>query len=116
MRVFFMKVATLRTSREFSAAFKAGRGAGCALFSVRAYALEGCPSKIGIMVSRKIGKAVVRNKVRRRIKEIWRELLPDFGSSSRFGVVIIAKPPIAAATFADIRREMVAALKRLRVL
>lgn len=34
-------------------------------------------TRLGVTVSTKLGKAVVRNRVRRRFREIWRLNLPD---------------------------------------
>lgn len=56
-------------------------------------------------VSRKVGKAVVRQRVKRRIREIYRrwpqrEMLPSLD------VVVHLKPAAAAASFEDLKREL----------
>lgn len=46
-------------------------------------------SRIGITVSKKIGKAVVRNKIRRRMKEIYREFEQDIAKG--YDLVFVVK-------------------------
>ena len=63
-------------------------------------------------VSRRVGRAVTRNLVRRRIREIFRrwkqrERLPAVD------LVFHAKPAAALAGFRDLRRELEGQLRRL---
>jgi len=60
--------------------------------------------RAGFSVSKKIGISVVRNKVRRRLKEAFRELLP--GIEGNYCVVFTAKASIENAPFAQILEEM----------
>lgn len=64
-------------------------------------------SRFGFSVSKRIGGAVVRNRVRRRLKEIMR--LRRHAIASGWDVVLIARPPIAEAEF----RQIEAAVERL---
>ena len=65
------------------------------------------PVRVGIVVSKKVGKAVVRNKVRRRIKEILRKMhLPPSES------VIVAQPEAATATYWELLRDLSNAMKK----
>ena len=65
-------------------------------------------------VSRKVGKAVVRNKVRRRFREIFRLARPGF--SSPCDIVVVARPEAAKASFEDLRHHMLRAITRLGAL
>ena len=62
----------LRKRREFLAAYKRGAKIQAAHFVL--YILENdLPHhRLGVTVSRKIGPAVVRNRIKRRIREIYR--------------------------------------------
>jgi len=69
-------------------------------------------ARVGFTVSRKVGKAVVRNRVRRRLREVVRthpELLSE-------GVdhVIIAYDSAAQAEFATMRDELTCLLQKAR--
>jgi ribonuclease P protein component len=58
-------------------------------------------TRVGITVSRRVGKAVVRNRVRRRIREAARLLLPEIAAG--FDLVFIARPPAAAAEWSALK-------------
>ena len=59
-------------------------------------------NRLGFTVSTKLGHAVVRNKVRRRLREIYRlheaELLPGYD------IVIVARSRAMEADFAELTR------------
>jgi len=67
------------------------------------------------VVSRKVGKAVTRNRVRRRLREAFRALLSQRGPRERpagTDVVIIARPEAATANYAQLKSALVRALER----
>lgn len=68
--------------------------------------------RVAIVVSRKVGKAVVRNRVRRRLREALLALLREGGSWPSFDVMIVAKPSAAEASFADLKASLRTALAR----
>jgi ribonuclease P protein component len=68
--------------------------------------------RVAIVVSRKVGKAVVRNRVRRRLREALLALLREGGSRPSFDVMIVAKPSAAEASFADLKASLRTALAR----
>lgn len=78
-----------------------------------------CPSKnknikVGISVSKKVGHAVVRNCIKRRIRECVR---PHLCSLKRnFNVVIVAKPCITNAKFSQIAEDLDYLLKKADLL
>lgn len=67
--------------------------------------------RLGMTVSRKVGGAVTRNRVRRRIREIYRRWKgrPDLPS---LDLVVHAKPPAGDADFAGMAKELEAHLRR----
>lgn len=69
-------------------------------------------SRVGYTVSRKVGNAVVRNRVRRRLREIVRTS-PDALTVGR-DYVIIAFPSAANAAFATLREELTCLLQKAR--
>lgn len=68
------------------------------------------PPRFGFIVSKQVGGAVVRNTVRRRLKAICAEVLPDVRVGA--DVVIRALPASASADFATLRSEVVRCLER----
>ena len=62
------------------------------------------PTRVGIVVSRRVGNAVVRNRVRRRVREALRVLYPEIPPN--FDVVVTARPPSAAAPFEQLNEAL----------
>jgi ribonuclease P protein component len=69
-------------------------------------------SRCGFSISRQVGKAVTRNRVRRRLRGILR-LTP---LKPGWDIVIIARPPAAAASYAELKQTVEALLSRARLL
>ncbi len=63
---------------------------------------------VGITVSKTIGKAVTRNKLRRRLAAIVHDALAQGG---RMRLLLVPRPVAAQARFAELRAEVGAALK-----
>ena len=78
---------------------------------------------MGIVVNKKVGKAVVRNRVRRRLREALRSLLLERPVSEAaqharepsFDLLLIARPEAAAASYWQLRSALKAALKRAKL-
>jgi ribonuclease P protein component len=68
------------------------------------------PPRFGFIVSKHVGGAVVRNTVRRRLKAICAEALPDVRVGA--DVVIRALPTAATADFSSLRAEVIRCLER----
>lgn len=67
--------------------------------------------RLGITVSKKVGGAVVRNRMKRRFRMLARELLPAQGLAGTDHVLIGRKEGIER-DFAALRAELSAALER----
>jgi ribonuclease P protein component len=69
--------------------------------------------RLGLSVSKKVGSAVTRNSVRRRLREIFRSSSSSLPAS--LDLVISAKPAAAQASFDDLSEEFARSLKRLKL-
>jgi ribonuclease P protein component len=102
----FPKAARVRRRREYLALGRAARGRHTAHFVVLCQPREG-DSRLGVTVSRKIGDAVLRNRVKRRVREVFRRdprrLVPNHD------MVVIAKTGAGALSFREIADELGAA-------
>ena len=68
-----------------------------------------------IVVSRKVGNAVVRNRVRRRLREAARQVIPGRARPD-LDYVLVGRQAAIARDFAALRQELLEALKRLKAL
>jgi len=69
-------------------------------------------SRVGLTVSKKVGNAVVRNKVKRWLREGLRHEYAQI--QGVWDVVVIAHPSAAAAGAASLRAQVAFSLPRLR--
>jgi len=71
--------------------------------------------RVGFTVSRKVGNAVVRNRVRRRLREIARAIIPAQARPD-LDYVLVGRQGAISRDFAAMQGELVDALKRLKAL
>jgi ribonuclease P protein component len=69
------------------------------------------PAKVGFIVSRAVGTAVIRNRVKRRLRVVVREHLDALPAGSLF--VVRANPAAATARQVDLAADLDLVLKRL---
>jgi ribonuclease P protein component len=70
-------------------------------------------TRVGFVVSKAVGVAVVRHRVARRLRHLMRDRLPDLPAGTL--VVVRALPPAADASSRELGTDIDAALKKLRV-
>jgi ribonuclease P protein component len=114
-RFRFPHAARVRLSREFALVRKDGRSVQGRLLrlSVLAEPNDGA-TRFGFVTSKRVGGAVVRNRVRRRLREICRLQRP--GILPGWLVVTVAKSAAAEAEFAELREEWLLLARRLSIL
>jgi ribonuclease P protein component len=69
-------------------------------------------SRLGVTVSRRIGNAVVRNRVKRRVREIFRKTIRD-GLPAGTSIVVIARGGAGALESAALGDELAMAARNL---
>ena len=97
---------------DFDRVFQHGRHNGGKLLSVRSVSNQQPLTRFAFAIPKRVGKAVIRNRVRRRLREILRPMSLVEG----FDVVISVRPEAASANFAALKTELTTLMKRGRLL
>jgi ribonuclease P protein component len=97
---------------DFRAASKGLRTSAGAFALQARERTENGPVRIGFTVSKQVGNAVERNRVRRRLREIVR-LKGDGGMRDGHDYVLIGRRAALGLPFGDMRRDLDAALGRI---
>lgn len=98
---------TLHRNSQFQYVYRRGKSSGCTHFTL--IYVPGRQLKLGISVSRKIGCAVTRNRVKRLLRENFRLMQHEVRPGQ---YVLIARPPAAQADYYALGRSLRYVLKR----
>jgi ribonuclease P protein component len=109
----------LRTSAEFSAALRGSGGTPAVRFGSRLIVVHatmtdtraGLPPRVGFVVSKAVGGAVVRNRTKRRLRALMAARLRGLPLGS--DLVIRANPVAAQANSAELGAELDRMLQRV---
>ena len=102
----------LRRRADYQKCYQTGRRLHGSLTAVHFVPNSLGHPRLGITASRKVGRSVVRQRLRRRVRECYRR----WGERSRLpplDLVVHLKPPAAEASFGELRAELQRLLARL---
>ncbi len=113
MRRRFTKAQRLRKAAEFGSVLKRGIKVvtPCLVLMGRIRENGDGQARLGIIITRKVGKAHVRNRFKRQIREIFR-LRPQVPHDLE--VVVIARHTATVASTAEIARCFESAMQQMR--
>ncbi|GGE06137.1 ribonuclease P protein component [Marinithermofilum abyssi] len=95
----------LKRRNDFRRAFRTGSSAANRQFVVyRSPRREKGPVRVGISVSRKVGNAVTRNRIKRLVKEVVRQWVDDLPANT--DLIIIARNPAAEMDYHQIQSSL----------
>lgn len=105
----------LKSNDEFQVVFKNGQS-----FANRQLVLYYIPKKdqehfrIGLSVSKKVGNAVVRNRIKRYLRQAFHELESDIKPAHDF--VVIARAPTKTLDFHETKKSLIHVLHKSKLL
>jgi ribonuclease P protein component len=98
-------------SSDYRAIYKTGRKVHSKRFILFIRTNNIGHSRLGLTVSRKVGCAVIRNRVKRLFREIFRK---SFGEiPNQLDIVVNAKASCVGAGYCELRAEFLDALQKL---
>jgi ribonuclease P protein component len=88
----------LSRSRDFDAVYRQGRSVSTRFLTLYWFPREdaGEEPRLGLAVPKANGTAVVRNRIKRQLREVWRSLLPEIRGGRDY--VLVVRPGLADAT------------------
>jgi ribonuclease P protein component len=101
----------LQRRTDFETVYRSGRRRSSARFVLFYRANGGPQSRFGSSVKKAVGNAVVRNRIRRRIREILRRNSSEIPSG--WDLVIHPRRSVAQAPFAPLAAELLGLLRNL---
>ncbi len=104
----------LRSSREFRRVYTRGRSCVHPLCVLYVLPTGGEGRRVGFSVSKKLGKAVVRNTVKRRLREVCRLRMEALRPG--FDAVFVARVPAQGAPLAALQQAADDLFRRARLL
>lgn len=113
----------LRRRQDFTAAYREGRATSGDLLVLRSRPNQLGHNRYGFSVSKRVGTAVVRNRVKRRLRAAVTALLvpavaADDGMAATQGwdLIVIARAPAATVDYDELVRALARLLRRARIL
>ena len=98
----------LKREKDFKQIFGKGTSVANRKFVVYSLSKEQYHFRVGLSVSKKLGNAVVRNHIKRRLRHLVQELSPHLESMD---FVIIARKGVELLTYQEMRGHLIHVLK-----
>jgi ribonuclease P protein component len=105
--------ARLRRDADIAAVWSQGMKIQHAMFALRARPNGLAAIRVAVAAPRSLGRAVARNRSRRRLREAFRVAIGDLAGGPGCDILIVARPQVASAAFGDLRNAAASALESL---
>ncbi len=105
-----MKLESLR-GKDLTRVFKKGTEIEGRFFRLIYYKGERA-LRLTVVARKRIGKAVVRNKLKRRVKEVFRRSFPNGRGS--FDIIVLLNEKSSEATFNELRDDILKCIERMK--
>ena len=105
---------SLKQNHEFRRLYQKGKSAVSPFFAIYCRRTGRPQSRLGITTGVKLGNAVKRNRVRRRIRELYRSKEDRF--SSGYDIVVVARTRAIFARYSELERSFLRLMKKLELL
>ena len=108
------KTKSIKENHTFRRIYRRGKSAVSPYLAVYCQKNSKGESRLGLTVSTKVGNAVVRNRVRRKIREAYRHNEEKFVDA--IDLVIVSRVRTATANYAEIETSLLALASQLHLL
>lgn len=102
----------LRKNSEFTAVYERGKTWASEFIILKTLSNGLEWNRYGFVAGKRLGKAVMRNRVKRRLREVVRAI----PAKSGWDLVLIARSPAAMASYYELKASVAGLLSRARIL
>ncbi|MXQ53080.1 ribonuclease P protein component [Shimazuella sp. KC615] len=111
---FVQRAFRLKRRNDFRRVFRAGTSVANRQFVLYSFKrMDEGVSRVGISISRKIGKAVVRNRIKRLVKEIVRHWMDQI--HPHMDIILIVRNPVVGLDYKETESCLRHVMKRANV-
>ncbi len=96
---------SLKKNNQFKVVYNKGKSIADKLLVMYVYPNRTEGNRLGLSVSKKVGKSVIRNRIRRLIKESYRAVEKE-GVRAGYDIVVIARQSSSEAVYCEIRQSV----------
>lgn len=104
--------ARIKASRDFARARTQGKRIACGCLILNW--LPAVSARVGVITGRKLGKAVVRSRARRLLRESFR--LHQHELAQPVDLILVARESVVGKRFREVERDFLSALRQARLL
>lgn len=105
---------TVKKNHEFRRMYQKGRSSVNSYLVLYVRPNRRGYNRLGVTASTKLGKAVVRNRVKRRLREVWR--LNDAQLKQGYDMILVARGRSIRGDFREVEKAYLRAAKELKLL
>ncbi len=98
---------SLKKNKEFKRVYNNGKShatRNLVIYYLKREDLEN--NRYGLSVSKRIGNAVVRNKLKRRLREVIRDFEKEYNFDKSYDIIFIARNPVVDLDYRGIKRDV----------
>ncbi|MEC2075603.1 ribonuclease P protein component [Metabacillus fastidiosus] len=103
----------IKKNEDFQKIFKQGKSMANRQFVIYFLEREESELRIGLSVSKKIGNAVTRNRVKRLIRQVFLEEKERIANNKDF--IIIARKPAAEMSYEEVKSSLNHLFKKMKL-
>lgn len=108
------RTVTIKRNHEFQRLYAKGNQKAAPVIAMYCRSRQDGVNRLGLTVGKKVGGAVVRNKVRRRIREVYRN--HELELRSGLDLVIVARVRAAFSSYEEIEQSFLKLADKLSLL
>ncbi len=108
------KTYSLKKNKEFQRVYRVGKSCGARTMVLIYCRARHGSIKVGFSVSKKVGNAVTRNLVKRRMREALRLMLPEM--KSNYNIIFVAREAAARESYRNLQKTIQYLLRKTDLL